>query len=224
MLVIVDDRQAVIDVYMKWFKQLGVCGSGFTTATFFDWFGGLSEHDGLAIEGFLIGEVPAADKIPTLIRKNCMAAIIAITEYVSLDRSLELFHAGFDDVVRKPVHVREILARIAAIARRSLAATNWGSVDAGPIRVFSDGRDPQLNGKDFYLPRRERRILEYLVLNRGRRVTKTQIFNAIYGIFDDELEENIVESHISKLRRKLRSELKYDPIETQRFLGYTLTV
>jgi hypothetical protein len=61
------------------------------------------------------------------------------------------------------------------------------------------------------LPRRERRILEYLIANRGRRVTKTQIFNAIYGIFDEDVEENVVESHISKLRKKLRKKLGVDP-------------
>ena len=58
--------------------------------------------------------------------------------------------------------------------------------------------------------------------NRGRRVTKTQIFNAIYGIFDEDVEENVVESHISKLRKKLRQRLGYDPIDSKRYLGYRL--
>jgi two-component system, OmpR family, flagellar system response regulator FtcR len=72
------------------------------------------------------------------------------------------------------------------------------------------------------LPRRERRILEYLVKNRGRRVSKAQIFNSIYGIFDENVEENVVESHISKLRKKLRRHLGYDPINSVRYLGYRL--
>ena len=81
--------------------------------------------------------------------------------------------------------------------------------------------DPQ-SGFRLPLPRRERRILEYLASNRGRRVTKTQVFNAIYGIFDEEVEENVVESHISKLRKKLREKLGTDPIDSKRFLGYRL--
>ncbi|RUX06872.1 helix-turn-helix domain-containing protein, partial [Mesorhizobium sp. M8A.F.Ca.ET.059.01.1.1] len=52
--------------------------------------------------------------------------------------------------------------------------------------------------------------------------TKTQVFNAIYGIFDEEVEENVVESHISKLRKKLREKLGTDPIDSKRFLGYRL--
>ena len=90
------------------------------------------------------------------------------------------------------------------------------------MRIFMDGRDPEIDGQPLPLPRRERRILEYLASNRGRRVTKTQVFNAIYGIFDEEVEENVVESHISKLRKKLREKLGTDPIDSKRFLGYRL--
>ncbi len=48
------------------------------------------------------------------------------------------------------------------------------------------------------------------------------MFNAIYGIFDEQVEENVVESHISKLRKKLRERLGSDPIDSKRFLGYRL--
>ena len=96
------------------------------------------------------------------------------------------------------------------------------STTIGGMRIFSDGRDPEVAGEPMPLPRRERRILEYLASNNGRRVTKTQVFNAIYGIFDDEVEENVVESHISKLRKKLRDRLGHDPIDSKRFLGYRL--
>ena len=114
----------------------------------------------------------------------------------------------------------EILARISAIRRR--AHEDAVSTEVGAMRIFMDGRDPEIGGAPFPLPRRERRILEYLASNRGRRVTKTQVFNAIYGIFDEQVEENVVESHISKLRKKLRERLGSDPIDSKRFLGYRL--
>src|SRR5690606_3676824 len=72
------------------------------------------------------------------------------------------------------------------------------------------------------LPRRERRILEYLVMNKGRRVTKSQIFNSVYGLFGESIDENVVESHISKLRKRLRQRIGYDAIDSQRYLGYRL--
>ena len=52
---------------------------------------------------------------------------------------------------------------------------------------------------------------------------KSQIFNFVYGLFDDEIDENVIESHISKLRKRLRQRLGTDPINSQRFLGYRLT-
>ena len=133
---------------------------------------------------------------------------------------------GVDDVVRKPVHVRELLARLGAIRRRpeadQQAAADKASASHGDLRVYFDGRDPDVCGETLRLPRRERRILEFLVRNKGRRVTKAQIFNSIYGIFDEDVEENVVESHVSKLRKKLRSHLGYDPIDSKRYLGYCI--
>ena len=110
----------------------------------------------------------------------------------SLDETLDLFAAGVDDVVRKPIHVREILARIRAIRAR-IHVSGEGTV-VGQLRVFSDGRDPEVKGEVLPLPRRERRILEYLVNNKDCRVTKTQIFNYVYGLFSDDIDENVVES------------------------------
>jgi DNA-binding response OmpR family regulator len=138
----------------------------------------------------------------------------------SLDETLDLFAAGVDDVVRKPIHVREILARIKAIRARAHSAGEGTLV--GQLRVFSDGRDPEVQDEVLPLPRRERRILEYLVNNKDCRVTKTQIFNYVYGLFSDDIDENVVESHISKLRKRLRHRLGYDPIDSQRYLGYRL--
>ena len=69
-------------------------------------------------------------------------------------------------------------------------------------------------------PRRERHILEFMVKNARRRVTKTQIFNTVYGVFNDDVNESIVEGHMSKLRKKLRGKLGYEVIEAKRFLGY----
>src|ERR1700730_16421269 len=143
-----------------------------------------------------------------MIKDRTRAPVIAMNETPCLEQTLDLFAAGVDDVVRKPIHVREILARVGAIRSRRECERDCAVV--GELRGFFDGRDPQLKGVSLPLPRRERRILEYLVNHRGRRVSKAQIVNSIYGIFDEDVEENVVESHISKLRKKLRGQLGYD--------------
>lgn len=226
MIVVVDERNLVTDGYSAWFGREGISTTGFTPADFGEWVETVLDQDILAVEAFLIGECVNRHDLPLKIRERCQAPVIAVNDQQSLEHTLELFQCGVDDVVRKPVHVREILARINAIRRRtgSDANTMQPGTQVGPIRVFSDGRDPQINGVDFPLPRRERRILEYLISNRGRRLNKAQIFGAIYGIFDSDVEENVVESHISKLRKKLRESLGYDPIDSKRFLGYCIAI
>ena len=54
-------------------------------------------------------------------------------------------------------------------------------------------------------------------------MTKTQIFNAVYGVFEDSVDEVVVEGHVSKLRKKLRLQLGYDVIDAKRYLGYQFT-
>jgi DNA-binding response OmpR family regulator len=180
----------------------------------------VSETDILAIEAFLIGDCVDREAYPRLIRERSKAPVIVLNERQSLDQTLELFAAGVDDVLRKPIHVREILARVGAINRRSQGEADHEVI--GDMCVYFDGRDPEVNGEVLPLPRRERRILEYLVNNKGRRITKSQIFNSIYGIFDENVDENVVESHISKLRKKLKHRLGFDPIDSKRYLGYCL--
>ncbi len=138
-----------------------------------------------------------------------------MSEQHSLENTLRLFESGFDDVIRKPVHIREILARITAIRRRAQEDASFTEI--GAMRVFLDGRDPEIDGEPMPLPRRERRILEYLASNSGRRVTKTQVFNAIYGIFDEDVEENVVESHISQAAQEAARAAGFRPHRFQAF-------
>jgi DNA-binding response OmpR family regulator len=220
MIVIVDERETVNGGYTSWFDREGVSATGILPTDFDNWVKTVAERDMMAVEAFLLGDCRDRHVLPRIIKGRSTAAVIAMNDNKSLEETLDLFAAGVDDVVRKPIHVREILARIKAIRNRQRLESGW--TDIGEIRVFSDGRDPEVRGEVLALPRRERRILEYLVAHRGGRVTKTQIFNSVYGLFNEDIDENVVESHISKLRKRLRHRLGYDPIQSQRYLGYTL--
>lgn len=221
MYIVVDERQMVTSAYVASFDREGVSSLGLFSGEFQDWLKAASSADLDAVQGFLLGEFQERIACAEAIRRHSRAPIIALSEIRSLEQTLELFTARFDDVVRKPVHVREILARSQAIWRR----VNATALPATPerLKVYFDGRDPEIDGLSLPLPRRERHILEYLVRNKGRRLTKTQIFNAIYGIYSNDVEESVVEGHVSKLRKKLRARLGYDPIEAKRYMGYTFT-
>ena len=220
MIILVDDRTEVTDAYRTSFGREGICAASFTPTDFDSWFHSTSGPDLAAVEAFILGDFIQRETVTRAIKTRSEAPAIALNDSMGLESTLKLFAAGVDDVVRKPVHAREIIARIGAIRRRATPLPK--STDLGDLRVFNDGRDPEVGGRTLVLPRRERRILEYLAANRNRRVSRNQIFNAVYGLFDEDVEESVVESHISKLRRKLRLELGYDPIDTKRYLGYQL--
>ncbi len=221
MYILVEDREIVTKGYETGFAREGVTTTGFASADFKDWVETVPDNDMKAIEAFLLGDCDQRRACSKLIKTRSSAPVIVLNENQSLDQVLQLFEAGVDDVVRKPVHVKEILAKVAAIVRRGLVEDTPCLV-AGDLRVFFDGRDPDVGGRPLPLPRRERRILEYLAKNNGKRVSKSQLFASVYGIFDDDVCESVIESHVSKLRKKLRARLGYDPISSRRYLGYCL--
>lgn len=221
MIVMVDERTDVSDAYKNSIGREGYSVASFSPPEFISWFNLLSEPDLNAVDAFVLGDFADRPQITRNLKRRVHAPTIALNDVAALDVTLRLFEAGADDVVRKPVHARELIARIAAIRRRTTVEEDalW-SFDG--LVIFGGGRSPEVNGREFQIPRRELRILEHLAVNRGRRSTRAQIFASVYGMFDERVEECVVESHISKLRKKLRAELGYDPIDMQRYLGYQL--
>jgi two-component system, OmpR family, flagellar system response regulator FtcR len=216
MIVFIDERETVRTVFGSWFAREGAVSVGLSPEEFGTWFDNISDTEGESLDAVLFGQSQDCDGLPAKVRRKSRAAVLALVESPSLEHTLNAFRDGVDDVVKKPVHVRELLARIDAIRLRRVAERG---VENG-CKVFAGGGDPVIGGMPLPLPRRERKILEFLARNEGRRVSKTQLFNAVYGMFDSAVDESIVESHISKLRRKLRELIGYDPIDSKRFLGY----
>ncbi|WP_421855183.1 response regulator transcription factor [Oricola sp.] len=220
MIVVIDDRDLVRQGFGGMFQRIGFPVFGISGFEIESWLESISANELNSVEAFLVGHSEVDGCLIHLIRQNSKIPIISVLEQNALPEILRLFEAGADDVVRKPVHVQEILARVAAIRRRKTPVR--ATLEFGQLLVHTDGRDPEIAGKTFPLPRRERRILEYLASNGDRRATRSQIYNAVYGLFEQDVEECVIESHISKLRKKLRKVLGFEIIDSKRFLGYRL--
>lgn len=218
MYIVIDSRDVVADGYRSGFEREGLACTTFSGGEFPEWLQSLSDADVNAIQAVIVGETQNRLDVPALVRARAKTPIIALKEERGLDETLSLFNVGVDDVVKKPAPVRELVARAHAIWRRSTDTREEASF--GRLTVYFDSRDPAIDGVPVQLPRRERQILEYLVKNRRRRITKTQLFNAIYGLFNDTVDETVIEGHISKLRKKLRGRLGHDVIDAKRFAGY----
>jgi DNA-binding response OmpR family regulator len=213
-----DHRPGVTEAYATSFASEGLASLGMQPQEFREWFTAASPADIEGMQGVVVGEFEGRANCSELVRKRTQVPILALAEVRNLSATLELLSIGVDDVLRTPVHVREIVARSSAIWRRINRISEQTICDR--LKIFFDGRDIEVDGEPMILPRRERRILEFLAKNANRRVTKSQIFNAVYGVFEENVDEVVVEGHISKLRKKLRIRLGCDVIDAKRYLGY----
>lgn len=218
MFVVLENRETIAAAIVDCFEREGVAAIAVGFGEFEAWFEGLNDVEASAIEAVMLGGVDDRQAVPAFVNCRSKIPVVAMLDGRGLRETLDLFSSGVSDVVTKPFHVREILARVGAIRRRGSSVDE--SLDVDGIRIFFDGQDPEINGVPLPLPRRERRILEYLMLSRNLRVTKMQIFNRVYGVFNERIHENVIESHISRLRKRLKGRLGFDPIDSQRYLGY----
>ena len=193
------------------------------------WYTTLDERDLPAVQAFIISNGSQVEKLPRTILNRSWRPMIAHCLKYTNNHTASLLDAGFDDVICGELQPMELLARIRAINRRVGQASRSNPVhfdadqSSSQIQFFSDGRDPEISGMPISLRRKERQILEFLVSHQGRRLTRSQIFSAVYGLSNSQVNETTVESHLSNLRARLRTRLGYDPIDSQRFQGYRLS-
>lgn len=122
--------------------------------------------------------------------------------------------AGADDYVAKPFHMEEVLARLRALIRRSAGqATN--ELTCGSVHLDTRASKVTVDGLMVKLTSHEYRVLAYLMLHKGKIVSRTELTEHLYDQ-DFDRDSNTIEVFIGRLRKKL----KVDIIETVRGLGY----
>lgn len=145
---------------------------------------------------------PDGYALARLLRRESELPLIFLTAADSVADRLSGFEAGADDYVVKPFSVGELLARIRALLRRSgrLVSSVW---QAGDLVVDEAARKVLRADHVVELTRTEYELLIVLVHNFGRAVSKLQLLTDVWGY--DAFDKNLVEVHVSSLRRKLEA-------------------
>lgn len=146
--------------------------------------------------------------------------VIMLTAKGSLSDRVEGLDVGADDYLVKPVAIEELMARIRAVARRP------SEMVAPVLRLANLTFDFQslqadVEGHALPLPRRQVLVLQALALRQGRTVTRSALEEAVYG-FDDDIQSNALDAHISKLRKALQQAGARVEIHVIRGVGYLL--
>ena len=147
--------------------------------------------------------------------------ILMLTAKGELDDKVEGLDSGADDYLTKPFMTKELLARLRALGRRNLP-TNDGSLKFEDLTL--DVKSAVLkcdNGQNVRLGEKELRILEYLIANQGRVLTREQIALKIWG-YESDAEYNNVEVYMSFARKKLAFVESKCEIKALRGIGYEL--
>lgn len=164
---------------------------------------GLPRKDGLAL-------------LQSVRNKGLRTPVLILTARDSKPDKLKGFGAGADDYIVKPLDMEELAARLRALIRRSAGRAsaririNQVEIDPDERLAWSDGKLVELSAKEFA-------VLELLVQNAGRVLTRAQLEQSVYG-WGDNTDSNTIEVFIHHLRKKLGSNF----IQTLRGIGYTV--
>lgn len=144
--------------------------------------------------------------------------VIVLTASDSLDQKVLCLEIGADDYLVKPVEIRELLARMQAIARRQMPGRN-NHVRCGNLQLDLRTRLFSVADEELALPPRERSVLEALMLQNGSALSKQRLMDVIYGM-DEDASADAVDLYVHRLRKKLQA--SDTTIMTLRGVGYLL--
>jgi len=165
--------------------------------------------------------LPVIDGV-TLIKKvrekEIKYPILILTARDAWQEKVMGLDAGGDDYLTKPFHYEELLARINALLRRSVGLAK-PTVECGPIALNTLNQEVHIHGDRLELTAYEYKVLEYLILHKGKVISKTELTEHIYAQ-DFDRDSNTIEVFVGRLRRKLDPKNEYKPIETLRGRGY----
>ena len=149
--------------------------------------------------------------------------VIMLTALSSLENKIEGYDAGADDYVIKPFEFRELLMKIRVLLRRSgdrrIPTGNF--LKAGDLRMNLDTKDVSRDGTSINLTAKEFQLLEYLLRNKNRVVSRADIAVNVWDI-DFDTNTNIIDVYISYVRNKVDKPFEKKLIQTQVGMGYIL--
>jgi two-component system OmpR family response regulator len=150
-----------------------------------------------------------------------VAPVLIVSALGEVDDRVRGLRAGGDDYLVKPFSFVELLARVEALGRRSDTIVKETILRVGDLALDLMSRTASRRGKDIVLFPREFQLLEYLVRNEGRVVSRAMLLQHVWDLHFDP-STNIIDVYVGRVRRKVDGQQAYPLIHTVRGTGYCL--
>ena len=222
-VLLVEDDQTIAD-----FVARGLREAGFAVDRAADGAEGLQlalerGHD-VAIVDVMLPKMDGLSLIRELRRQQIATPVLILSARHTVDDRVTGLEAGGDDYLVKPFAFSELLARVQALIRRATAAPASTHLTAGDLTLDLRSRRAIRGGREIEpLRPRELALLEYLMRNAGRVVSKTMILSHVWDYSFDP-RTNVVDVLVHRLRDKIDRDFDHKMIQTVRGLGYVLKV
>lgn len=218
-ILIVEDEKILNNTINKSLKD-----AGYEVESAFDGFDAMEmieiESYDLIVLDLNLPNMDGMEILKNLRKEDVETKVLILSARSQIQDKVEGLDAGANDFLQKPFHLDELKARVRSLTRRKFIQNNT-ELSFDKIKFDSKNRTIFIDDKELKLTRKEAGILEYLLLNQGRPVSQEELIDHVWDSSVDLLS-NSIRVHISALRKKLKQELGYDPIENRIGIGYLL--
>jgi len=181
----------------------------------------LTDQYDAAIIDIMLPKLDGLSLIEKIRREKVNVPVIILSAKRSVDERVRGLQTGGDDYLTKPFAFSELLARVQALIRRGSNVFEPTTITVGDISIDLLKRQVVRSGEKIELQPREFALLEYLMRNAGRIISKTMIMDHVWG-YNFEPQTNVVDVLVCRLRNKVDRNFEKTMIHTIRGAGYVL--
>ena len=219
-ILLIEDDQKIASFILKGLKE-----SGFAVDHVSNGEDGLhmalTENYDAAIIDIMLPKLDGLSIIDDLRRKKNNVPVIILSAKRSVDDRVKGFQKGSDDYLTKPFAFSELLARVQALIRRASGVSEPTGLELGDLSMNLLTREVKRGTKKIELQPLEFALLEYLLRNAGRVVSRTMIMEHVWD-YNFDPQTNVVDARICRLRDKIDKDFSTKLIYTIRGVGYVL--
>jgi DNA-binding response OmpR family regulator len=213
------------DVRTSEFIARGFGQSGFTVTAVYNGKDGLEKLSAgsfdVAVVDVMLPQLDGISLVSRARQGGCLTPVIFLSAKGSVEDKISGLQAGGDDYLSKPFSFTELLARIQAVVRRSHTLAQPTQLTVADLTIDLLTRKVTRAGKRIELQPQEYSLLEYLMKNTGKIVSRTMILEHVWE-YNFDPQTNIVETRLCRLREKIDKEFDRKLIRTVRGFGYVL--